>query len=248
MVFSDASLDISIMIPIPGLPAILSLYELRLLMEENVIVLLDKTGLKKELNSLAKQNYEDQKSRQLEPQMHDYVEQRLEKSRKMIDKIIVGKRKKLLKSGIPESEIKINPDEILEEEAKKIRETISGNLLVQIPTEHPLEVETKILEDFNFNSMDKRKYKIFRDLWKRGKFVTPGDFFGSDFLVYPGDPLFYHASHKIHAVERGEKFDTKSLVVQARLAITVNKHCTFAFEDENGELKYQTVSWVNLEK
>jgi tRNA-splicing endonuclease subunit Sen34 len=233
----------------PGLPAILSFYEVRLLLEEeNVIVLLDKSGLKKELNSQAKQNYEEQKTRQQEPQIEDYVEQRLEKSRKYIDKIIAGKRKKLLKSGVPEEDIRLDPNEVLEEEAQKIRETISGNLLVQIPTEHPVDVETQVIQDFDFSSMDPIKYNVFKDLWKRGKFVTPGDYFGSDFLVYPGDPLFYHASHKIHIVKKDHKFDPKFLVANARLAITINKKCTFVFQDDDGHLIYQTLSWTNLEK
>lgn len=85
-------------------------------------------------------------------------------------------------------------------------------------------------------------------MWDRGKFVTNGDTFGCDFLIYPGDPLFYHATHKIHLIGKDEKFDLKVLIANARLSVTVKKHCTYVYENSEGLLEYQTISWINMEK
>lgn len=33
----------------------------------------------------------------------------------------------------------------------------------------------------------KTKYLVFEDLWKKGFYITPGQKFGADFLVYSGN-------------------------------------------------------------
>jgi hypothetical protein len=35
-------------------------------------------------------------------------------------------------------------------------------------------------------SMENLRYKTFKDLWKKGHYLTGGQKFGADFLVYPG--------------------------------------------------------------
>ena len=42
----------------------------------------------------------------------------------------------------------------------------------------------------------------FRELRKRGFYVTSGDKFGADFLAYPGDPLLFHAKFVVQCVQR----------------------------------------------
>lgn len=99
---------------------------------------------------------------------------------------------------------------------------------------------------FDANSL---KYRVFRDLWKRGKFITPGDAFGADFLVYPGDPLLYHASH-IVIIQRTPAVRPLELISKVRLSVIVNKSCVFAYEGtgEAREIAYQTISWCNPSK
>lgn len=80
------------------------------------------------------------KQSQLDSQQECYVNQRLQKSKQIICKIVQGKRNKLLKSGVPENEINITEESVLEEELLRIKESFGENLLVQIPTEHPIEV------------------------------------------------------------------------------------------------------------
>lgn len=95
------------------------------------------------------------------------------------------------------------------------------------------------------------KYLVFRDFWLKGKYVTCGDAFGADFLIYPGDPLLYHASHIVILME-SSKIKPLDLVAKVRLSVIVNKHCVFAYLDEDEAVQgagsepkivYQTVLW-----
>lgn len=51
---------------------------------------------------------------------------------------------------------------------------------------------TKICKtvEWTFPSTDEERlrYKIFKDFWESGHFLTSGSNFGGDFLVYPGKP------------------------------------------------------------
>ena len=40
--------------------------------------------------------------------------------------------------------------------------------------------------DFPSSEMEKLRYKVFRELWEQGYYLTSGSKFGGDFLVYPG--------------------------------------------------------------
>lgn len=42
--------------------------------------------------------------------------------------------------------------------------------------------------DWNFPStpQEKLRYNTFKDLWEKGYFISSGNKFGGDFLVYPG--------------------------------------------------------------
>lgn len=94
------------------------------------------------------------------------------------------------------------------------------------------------------------KYLVFRHYWLQGKYVTCGDAFGADFLIYPGDPLLYHASH-IVILLKSPKVNPLDFVTKVRLSVTVNKLCVFAYFDEEqpvveGEerkIVFQTFVW-----
>lgn len=90
------------------------------------------------------------------------------------------------------------------------------------------------------------KYRVFKDLWERGKYITAGDSFGGDFLVYPGDPMYYHASHIVHCVAETPTPSMTAIRLAAcgRLSVVVNKLCVFAYLDAaNDSLVYQTMEW-----
>lgn len=87
------------------------------------------------------------------------------------------------------------------------------------------------------------KFRVFKDLWEHGATITTGESFGGDFLVYPGDPLYFHASHIVHVIESGN-ISPVTLMECGRLSVNVNKQCLFAVLDENtNEICYLNMSW-----
>lgn len=140
-------------------------------------------------------------------------------------------------------DVDINPDDILEEERIKIARSMQQNVYVQIPMQHPFQVESEIVTEFTIENMD--KYAIFRDLWLKGFFITSGESFGSDFLTYPGDPMYYHASQIVHVINKSHRFDATYLISCSRLSVSVNKKCVFAYTNDDGSVTYQTLSWDN---
>ncbi|TMW53755.1 hypothetical protein DOY81_001160 [Sarcophaga bullata] len=100
------------------------------------------------------------------------------------------------------------------------------------------------------DSNDSLKYLVFRDLWRRGKYVTCGDAFGADFLLYPGDPLIYHASH-IVILLNSSKIKALDMITKVRVSVTVNKLRVFTYLDDESDSEknsvkkviYHTMTW-----
>lgn len=89
-------------------------------------------------------------------------------------------------------------------------------------------------------------YRVFCDLWEKGHWITFGATFGGDFLVYPGEPFHFHASHIIHVLTEDEakSISIPTFITRTRLSVSVKKFCTFVYLDnETNELCYQTVQW-----
>lgn len=141
------------------------------------------------------------------------------------------------------AEIAIDPEDIIKDEMMKITQTMSSKgVHVQIPTQHPFEVASNILTDTTVVNI--RKYKVFKDLWSKGFYITTGDSFGCDFLTYPGDPITFHASQIVNVVDPEKQFDFKFLVSCARLSVSVKKKCVFAYTNDD-TVTYQTLQWDN---
>lgn len=223
-----------------GLPAIYSSYEVQLLLDKNVIVVVRKIGLLTEPTSSIEREYKEILKKQKIEQNDYFKEARLVQTRNLMDKIIKGKKNKLRKSGVKEEDMNITPESVLKEEKDKIPDMTESNMYYQTPTEHPFQVETKKVILPTNNSLN---YRIFCDLWEKETIITNGDTFGCDFLIYPGDPLHYHASHVVHILEN-PTMSIKQMMAHSRLSVMVNKKCAYAFLDEAGEIAYQIFEWM----
>uniref|UniRef100_A0A8C4PUT7 tRNA-splicing endonuclease subunit Sen34 n=1 Tax=Equus asinus asinus TaxID=83772 RepID=A0A8C4PUT7_EQUAS len=67
------------------------------------------------------------------------------------------------------------------------------------------------------------RYSIYRDLWERGFFLSAAGKFGGDFLVYPGDPLRFHAHYIAQCWAPGDPIPLQDLVSAGRLGTSVRK-------------------------
>ncbi|EDV97318.1 GH16791 [Drosophila grimshawi] len=194
-----------------ALPLALTNYETQLLIDEGIAVLVSKVvDLSKQPDSAKLMAYKEEFDRRLLAQADALKAEKLRETKRHVDKILNGKRNKLLQQGKTAEAAQLYTDRIYD--------------------------------------TDSLKYRVFHDLWKRGKYVTAGDAFGADFLVYPGDPLLYHASH-IVIVQSTPAIRPLELIAKVRLSVIVNKRCVFAHATTAGnQIAYQTVAWSNPSK
>ncbi|XP_023300532.2 tRNA-splicing endonuclease subunit Sen34 [Lucilia cuprina] len=229
------------------MPVELSPLETRLLLEQGIAELVSKKeSLLRQLSNEELLEHAKEFDLRINQQKDTLNEEKLKESERNMEKIMAGKRKKLLKQGVQEKDIHLNPSEILQEIRAGLKFD-SKNALLDIPCAHAEEHEAQLVHYLKPDHS--LKYLVFRDYWLKGKYITCGDAFGADFLVYPGDPLLYHASH-IVILLKSSKINPLDLVTKVRLSVTVNKLCVFAYLDEeskdaNGKPKivYQTFVW-----
>lgn len=142
-------------------------------------------------------------------------------------------------------EINVTPAQILEQETERIQQSLAlhSKTYTQIPTQHPFPVSTNEVDSISVSN--ENKFRVFKDLWSKGFYITNGDSFGSDFLTYPGDPFHFHASQIVHVVDPNAQLEMNYLVSCGRLSVTVKKACVFAYPNYDGTITYQTLTWDN---
>ncbi|VVC45260.1 tRNA intron endonuclease, catalytic domain-like [Cinara cedri] len=96
------------------------------------------------------------------------------------------------------------------------------------------ELNSKIIDPLpELKEAERLKYKVFKDLWSKGFYLTCGIKFGGDFLVYEGDPTIHHASYIVNCIDSDEKM----FVSQSRVSSITNKKMVLAKEDGDS-IKY----------
>lgn len=96
---------------------------------------------------------------------------------------------------------------------------------------------------FNLDQIQPARLRIFVDLWEKGYYITAGEKFGGDFLVYPGDPLKFHSHYIAVCVEEDQRLTPKFIVQKGRLGTSVKKTVLLCYVNKNGSIKYQSLSW-----
>ncbi|XP_078785994.1 tRNA-splicing endonuclease subunit Sen34 [Oryzias latipes] len=90
------------------------------------------------------------------------------------------------------------------------------------------------------------RFQVFRDLRGRGFFLTSAGKFGGDFLVYPGDPLRFHAHFIAVCVEGDEAVRVLDLLAVARLGSNVKKTVLLCSPAANGDVRYTSLQWSGM--
>ncbi|XP_050092178.1 tRNA-splicing endonuclease subunit Sen34 isoform X2 [Anopheles aquasalis] len=227
-----------------GLPAVLTCYELKLLLEIDVVRLVDKNAAFMAAPSDQQaERYLNMTQQQKEELRRPVIEKRLASFQKHLPRIIEGKRKKCIKSGHDLEAINITTEKLLQDERDRLAKE-PFDILVQLPTKHPLEVDSTFLP-LHLSAEETLKFRVFKALWNEGGYITVGDAFGCDFLLYPNDPLYFHASHMVHVLkDKSRRLDVKFLIRICRLAIVVNKLCVIAYLDDRCDgVVFETLEW-----
>ncbi|VDN10184.1 unnamed protein product [Dibothriocephalus latus] len=92
------------------------------------------------------------------------------------------------------------------------------------------------------------KCRVFADLWSKGFCVTGSAMkMGGDFLLYPGDPLFYHASHIVCVAPPTSQLKLAQLSTSLRIANSVRKVlllATSAVKEGEEPIMYTSLYWT----
>ncbi|KAJ0178307.1 hypothetical protein K1T71_006130 [Dendrolimus kikuchii] len=230
-----------------GLPMALLPEESALLVEKGICKLFELPGLLKKPLDLEKQNIKDLEQKIEEEQSEALKKRKIEQLSHKIDIIVAGKKQKLLSKGI--ADVELDKNTLLQEEINKLPEIASAHLLVHLPTEEYMhreknEVGIGVLKPSVLEGEGTARYTIFKDLWEKGFHITDGSKFGSHYLLYPGDPVKFHATYMVQCVyDETTPFQPTNLVAFGRLSVAVNKLAVIAFFNIYGRVDYQTIQW-----
>nr|XP_033817096.1 tRNA-splicing endonuclease subunit Sen34 [Geotrypetes seraphini]XP_033817097.1 tRNA-splicing endonuclease subunit Sen34 [Geotrypetes seraphini]XP_033817098.1 tRNA-splicing endonuclease subunit Sen34 [Geotrypetes seraphini] len=127
-------------------------------------------------------------------------------------------------------------------------------MMVQLPTARPAHSLTEVV-DWQHPSPDwphagqlvhEIRYQVFRDLWEKGFFLTSGGKFGGDFLVYPGDPMRFHAHYIALCTVPDETLQLCDIVAAGRLGSNVKKTVLLCSAKQDGTVTYMSLQWAGL--
>ncbi|KAG7225954.1 hypothetical protein INR49_018555, partial [Caranx melampygus] len=90
------------------------------------------------------------------------------------------------------------------------------------------------------------RYQVFRDLRGRGFYLTSAGKFGGDFLVYPGDPLRFHAHFIAVCLSLDEGVSVLDLLSVARLGSNVKKTVLLCSPEPDGGVRYTSLQWSGM--
>lgn len=100
------------------------------------------------------------------------------------------------------------------------------------------------------------RFCVYRDLRNKGFYLTSAGKFGGDFLVYPGDPLRFHAHFIALCISMDEELPLCDILAIARLGSNVKKTVllcspqsrseTGKDESVEGDVVYSSLQWSSM--
>ncbi|XP_060556983.1 tRNA-splicing endonuclease subunit Sen34-like [Ruditapes philippinarum] len=236
-----------------GLPLQLMPEEVRLLIDIGVAEVVTEGYIKPTVEDIRK--YEQNKEESYKEQIELFRNDRRDEIRRKLPDIIEGKKKKRNKLLLErrekgehiddaefEKEIEMNADSV---EIPPIRRE---HMLLQIHGVCTFRQKSCHAVDWQFpcTNEEKLRYRVYRDFWERGHFLTLGSKFGGNFLVYPGDPSRFHSFFIAICKPHKEKMTALDVVSMGRLGTSVKKTVVICSEDENGQLCYTSLQWTGI--
>ncbi|XP_053736638.1 tRNA-splicing endonuclease subunit Sen34 [Synchiropus splendidus] len=90
------------------------------------------------------------------------------------------------------------------------------------------------------------RLRVFQDLRERGFFLTSAGKFGGDFLVYPGDPVRFHAHFIAVCQPLEQSVRLLDLLAVARLGSNVKKTVLLCSPGADGLVVYTSLQWSGM--
>uniref|UniRef100_A0A0A9ZH52 tRNA-splicing endonuclease subunit Sen34 n=1 Tax=Lygus hesperus TaxID=30085 RepID=A0A0A9ZH52_LYGHE len=226
-----------------GMPMILLPEELTLILEKNIGVLMKLADPLEPVSEATKEEYNKYQERVQKEQIEVYEMKRKAEVRGMIDRIVEGKKRKMARGMKTEP---IDEKSIFEAEMARVKNIESG-VFVQIPTTNPWLKEKQLAPGewaYPKTPLDTLKYRVFKDLWERGMYLTNGSKFGGHFLAYPGEPLKFHAFYIVLVCLPDHQISPLDIVRHARLGTHTKKSFVIATTDSDNSIKYNSFEWT----
>ncbi|KAL1115608.1 hypothetical protein AAG570_005898 [Ranatra chinensis] len=234
-----------------GMPMTLLPEEVTLLVEKNFAKVVQLKDPANPPTQDLKDKYAEYLEKVNKEQVESYEEERKKRVLSMIDIIVEGKKRKLMKQlkqrQTTGDTIEIDREAILNSEMQ--RGSVTHTPYVQTFTEDPWYKENDFTPaDWNFPSTkeDKLKYEVFKNLWEKDYYVTPGQKFGGDYLIYPGDPVKFHAFAIVQCRDHTDPIPMVDLIAHSRIGSTTRKTFVIASQREDGEIAYHSVRLGDL--
>lgn len=128
-------------------------------------------------------------------------------------------------------------------------------MMVQIPTARirlGSEKEVNIQEvssewPYPGQKNHEARYRVFKDLWQKGYYLTNGGKFGGDFLVYPGDPMRFHAHYIAICSPQEKDIALSDIITAGRLGTNVKKTVLLCSANQDGQVTYTSLQWSGLQ-
>ncbi|XP_042371731.1 tRNA-splicing endonuclease subunit Sen34, partial [Plectropomus leopardus] len=115
---------------------------------------------------------------------------------------------------------------------------------------HCLEARRFLRADWPIREPDeprrRARYQVFKDLRGRGFYLTSAGKFGGDFLVYPGDPLRFHAHFIAVCLSLDESVCLLDVLAVARLGSNVKKTVLLCSPGVDGHVLYTSLQWSGM--
>ena len=146
-------------------------------------------------------------------------------------------------SNIRTSENLKDSDLVLKSSEAANETSLQDSTLVCVSTKFKIPRTKDVIWKFPETESEQARCKVFSDLWEKGYFITNGNKFGGDYLVYPGDPLRFHSHFIVKILPWKEKLTGLDLVSVGRLGSTVKKTSVLASVDLSGKVIYTSVQW-----
>ncbi|KAJ7685032.1 hypothetical protein DFH06DRAFT_1074062 [Mycena polygramma] len=102
--------------------------------------------------------------------------------------------------------------------------------------------------EYPSNLHERAKCGVFRGLWEQGMYMGGGIKFGGDYLVYPGDPLRYHAHFSATVLESPTfSLTPMEIVAHGRLGtVTKKSHLLCGWDDDKKQVSYLSIEWAGF--
>lgn len=153
-------------------------------------------------------------------------------------------------TGFPDGETSIFDGDVSQKQQNKKQQVDRAPKLAVTPTSSDDLVPTSVYVQHTLPIDEVPKGPLCRLLQRTGYFMTPGLRFGSQYSVYPGDPLRFHAHFMANEYGWDEPIPTLEIVEGGRLATAVKKAFVIGGQaqdaEEEGDVKTFSIEWAAM--